>query len=224
MLNAEEFFKGLIKQSKKGEAVGICSVCSANRFVLEAALEEGNRTGNPVLIEATANQINQFGGYTGMKPADFVTAAMYLNGSWLPNEIRGVTGDEFPWGAFAFPDLGGVDGNDANNCSFQCFAINKESQHPDEAFKLIEWLTTGEADQHIALASWGIPADPANTDMAPAMKEFADVCSATNVRYQYAVGAENNGDATGALTENLMRLCGGQITAEEFIEAMAAAY
>ena len=25
----------------------------------------------PVLIEATANQVNQFGGYTDMKPADF---------------------------------------------------------------------------------------------------------------------------------------------------------
>ncbi|MFL1089387.1 class II D-tagatose-bisphosphate aldolase non-catalytic subunit, partial [Acinetobacter baumannii] len=26
---------------------------------------------NKVLIEATSNQVNQFGGYTGMQPADF---------------------------------------------------------------------------------------------------------------------------------------------------------
>lgn len=72
MLNAREYFKELIRRSKSGEAVAICSVCSSNRYVLEAALEEGKRTGSPVLIEATANQINQFGGYTGMQPADFV--------------------------------------------------------------------------------------------------------------------------------------------------------
>jgi len=50
---------------------GIYSVCSANEFVLEAALEAGKETGTAVLIEATANQCNQFGGYTGMTPHDF---------------------------------------------------------------------------------------------------------------------------------------------------------
>jgi D-tagatose-1,6-bisphosphate aldolase subunit GatZ/KbaZ len=47
------------------------SYCSANEFVLEAILEQAKRTNRPVLIEATANQVNQFGGYTGMKPKDF---------------------------------------------------------------------------------------------------------------------------------------------------------
>lgn len=71
MLNAKDYFKELTIRSKRGEAAAICSVCSSNRYVLEAAMEEGIRTGKPVLIEATANQINQFGGYTGMKPADY---------------------------------------------------------------------------------------------------------------------------------------------------------
>ena len=30
------------------------------------------RTGMPVLIESTCNQVNQFGGYSGMTPTDFV--------------------------------------------------------------------------------------------------------------------------------------------------------
>lgn len=50
----------------------ICSVCSANETVLRAALRQGKRLNRPVLIEATANQVNQFGGYTGMLPKDFV--------------------------------------------------------------------------------------------------------------------------------------------------------
>jgi len=49
----------------------IFSVCSANEIVLRAALRQGLRHRLPLLIEATANQVNQFGGYTGMLPGDF---------------------------------------------------------------------------------------------------------------------------------------------------------
>ncbi|MCQ2547048.1 MAG: class II D-tagatose-bisphosphate aldolase, non-catalytic subunit [Clostridia bacterium] len=61
----------ILKQQKEGKAVGICSVCSSSRFVIDAALVQARETGSDVLIEATANQVNQLGGYTGMKPADF---------------------------------------------------------------------------------------------------------------------------------------------------------
>jgi len=61
----------LVQQQKKGIYEGICSVCSSSPFVIDAAITQAVRTGTPVLIEATANQVNQMGGYTGMKPADF---------------------------------------------------------------------------------------------------------------------------------------------------------
>ena len=50
---------------------GVTSVCTAHPIVIEAALLLGLRTGRRVLIEATCNQVNQEGGYTGMTPADF---------------------------------------------------------------------------------------------------------------------------------------------------------
>jgi D-tagatose-1,6-bisphosphate aldolase subunit GatZ/KbaZ len=50
---------------------GLTSVCSAHPLVLEAALIQGREDGTPVLIEATSNQVDQFGGYTGLRPADF---------------------------------------------------------------------------------------------------------------------------------------------------------
>src|SRR5262245_4743315 len=50
---------------------GITSVCSAHPLVIEAALRQGLADGSPVLIEATSNQVDQFGGYTGLTPADF---------------------------------------------------------------------------------------------------------------------------------------------------------
>ena len=50
---------------------GDYSVCSAHPLVLEAALRLARRTGGVALIEATSNQVNQDGGYTGMRPAEF---------------------------------------------------------------------------------------------------------------------------------------------------------
>lgn len=50
---------------------GITSVCSAHPLVLEAACYEAKQAGTAVLIEATCNQVNQDGGYTGMTPLDF---------------------------------------------------------------------------------------------------------------------------------------------------------
>jgi len=61
----------IIRRHKAGVPIGIYSVCSAHPVVLEAALRQGLEAGTPVLIEATSNQVNQYGGYTGMTPADF---------------------------------------------------------------------------------------------------------------------------------------------------------
>lgn len=56
---------------RSSPARGITSVCSAHPWVIEAAFLDGLEHGGPVLIEATCNQVNQDGGYTGMTPADF---------------------------------------------------------------------------------------------------------------------------------------------------------
>ncbi len=50
---------------------GITSVCSAHPLVIEAAIRRGLAEAMPVLIEATCNQVNHEGGYTGMTPAGF---------------------------------------------------------------------------------------------------------------------------------------------------------
>jgi D-tagatose-1,6-bisphosphate aldolase subunit GatZ/KbaZ len=61
----------IIAQHKAGRGVGIYSACSAHPLVIEAALIHARRRSGSVLIEATSNQVNQDGGYTGMRPADF---------------------------------------------------------------------------------------------------------------------------------------------------------
>jgi D-tagatose-1,6-bisphosphate aldolase subunit GatZ/KbaZ len=61
----------LAQRHRAGDPVGICSVCSAHPLVLRAALLHAQALGGHALIEATSNQVNQDGGYTGLRPADF---------------------------------------------------------------------------------------------------------------------------------------------------------
>lgn len=70
--------KQLVIDQKAGKKMGMTSICSANAFVLRAAMENAVRYDEYVLIESTANQVNQFGGYTGMKPEDFVASARHI--------------------------------------------------------------------------------------------------------------------------------------------------
>lgn len=61
----------IIRRHKQGAQCGVYSICSANRLVLEAAILQARKDGSGVLIEATSNQVNQFGGYTDMNPVAF---------------------------------------------------------------------------------------------------------------------------------------------------------
>jgi D-tagatose-1,6-bisphosphate aldolase subunit GatZ/KbaZ len=67
-----EMIQNLVADHKAGRTVGITSVCSAHPLVIEATFAHALRHDTRfVLIEATSNQVNQDGGYTGMVPADF---------------------------------------------------------------------------------------------------------------------------------------------------------
>ncbi|WP_160320329.1 class II D-tagatose-bisphosphate aldolase non-catalytic subunit, partial [Rhizobium ecuadorense] len=56
----------LAKLRSEGHPRGVTSVCSAHPIVLRAALRHGRQHQSTVLIEATCNQVNHVGGYTGM--------------------------------------------------------------------------------------------------------------------------------------------------------------
>jgi D-tagatose-1,6-bisphosphate aldolase subunit GatZ/KbaZ len=61
----------VVERNRRSEPVGIYSVCSANPWVIEAAMVQAMEDQSAVCIESTCNQVNQFGGYTGMTPSQF---------------------------------------------------------------------------------------------------------------------------------------------------------
>ncbi|MCG2981823.1 class II D-tagatose-bisphosphate aldolase, non-catalytic subunit, partial [Escherichia coli] len=51
----------MVRQHKAGKTNGIYAVCSAHPLVLEAAIRYASANQTPLLIEATSNQVDQFG-------------------------------------------------------------------------------------------------------------------------------------------------------------------
>jgi D-tagatose-1,6-bisphosphate aldolase subunit GatZ/KbaZ len=84
----------LVLRHKASADAGIYSVCSSHPLVIEAALRQAHASGQYALIEATSNQVNQFGGYSGMKPEgfrDYVSAILARTG--LPADRLLLGGD-----------------------------------------------------------------------------------------------------------------------------------
>jgi len=66
-----EILRQIVAANRADSGRGIYSICSAHRLVIEAAMLQAQADGSPLLIEATCNQVNHQGGYTGMRPQDF---------------------------------------------------------------------------------------------------------------------------------------------------------
>jgi len=90
-----------LAKRRSGTPTGLCSVCSAHPWVVRAAAEQAAETGSLLLIEATSNQVNQFGGYTGMRPRDFREFVLrHVAKAGLPAEKLILGGDHLgpnPW-------------------------------------------------------------------------------------------------------------------------------
>lgn len=100
-------FSAISSEQERGNPRGITSICSANRFVIESSIRHAKTQDNNVLIEATSNQVDQYGGYTGMTPdlfrkyvyniaetLEFPTDKIVLGGDHLgPNVWQNETSD-----------------------------------------------------------------------------------------------------------------------------------
>ena len=76
-MTAVETFARIIRDNKAGRPKGIYAVCSAHKGVIRASMQQALADDSILLVESTSNQVDQFGGYTGMTPADFVA---YMQG------------------------------------------------------------------------------------------------------------------------------------------------
>ncbi|MDH0613805.1 MULTISPECIES: class II D-tagatose-bisphosphate aldolase, non-catalytic subunit [unclassified Agrobacterium] len=86
---------------RQGRPTGVTSACSAHPIVIRAALRHGRQHESTVLIEATCNQVNHLGGYTGMTPDDFAALVREIAAEeGCPEKLIVLGGDHLgpnPW-------------------------------------------------------------------------------------------------------------------------------
>lgn len=99
--SAVHWLREIADRNRRQEAVGLFSVCSAHPQVLQAAMRQALASESMLSVESTSNQVNQFGGYTGLTPAQF---SEYLRSIaqrvGLPQERILLGGDHlgpYPW-------------------------------------------------------------------------------------------------------------------------------
>lgn len=149
-------------------------------------------------------------------------AAMIICGSWLPNEVKALASEDLEWGYFNYPSVeGGAEDNTYNNIANQVFAINKDCKKAEDAFKYIEYLTTGDVDMQFVENAVSIPVDKANADKWPeALADVKEDFDATVSSYDWAAGVENNNDVTPILKDSILKVYGGKLDAAGFVQAM----
>lgn len=157
---------------------------------------------------------------TGQQEIADGSTAMYLNGSWLPNEIKDSTGPDFRWGTFAYPVLeGGKTGSEGANYGSQVFAINKTCKMPDKAFELLVHLTTGKWDSELASMSMGVPMGNDAT-WPPQLSEAKAVFDNLSVWYPWKGGIQANQDKSPVIVSSFTKLLGGKLSATQFVEEL----
>lgn len=90
-----------LRENRQGAPLGVFSVCSSHRTVLESTFRFAANKSYPVLVESTCNQVNQFGGYTGKTPAQFSAELYSIAGRFGISPDRLILGGDhlgpYPW-------------------------------------------------------------------------------------------------------------------------------
>ena len=211
-----------VKSLVTGEEVNGQNVTWDDERVLAAAQSFADFAKKGYFSKNIATNVYPAGQNQEFAPGD---AAIVICGSWLPNEAKDSVAEDLEWGYFNYPSVpDGKDDNTANNIANQVLAINKDSKMADEAFQLIEYITTGEYDKKMTEDALCIPTDKANSDAWPTeLAGVKEAFDATTTFYDWAAGVESNNDITPVLQENTQKLASGKLDAAGFIKAMKEA-
>lgn len=150
--------------------------------------------------------------------------AMVVCANYVCPEVNNNSGTEVNWGMFNYPTIDGGSGSTNAFAGSNSLGVAAYSEHPQEAFDFINFLTTGEFDQKKADLADQIPADTRNTE--PAINEGSmATLEATSSPLSWNMGFTANSDLGPSLTDEVVRLFEGNYeTGAEFAEALDALY
>ena len=150
-------------------------------------------------------------------------AGMYLNGSWLPNELSGTTGPDFKWGAFAFPNIpNATENNTVMMFGSQSYAINRNSKNTDAAFELLTYIVNKETQGDFSDIALSMPVT-LDTEWPEILSEVKPLFEGATKHHAWACNIWDGGDLTTIAFSEFAKLISGGVTANKFVNNMKAA-
>ncbi len=152
--------------------------------------------------------------------------AMYVAGSWMPNNLRESAGPDFHWGSFNYP----VTDASVDDGSSLCYggygiSINKAAtkEEADAAAAFAVYLTLGKWGDTIVETCNAIPISK-NGEWPPMIAEFSDTYDGITNRWTAQTAFALNNDLLPVVKSALTKLMAGTATAEDFIAEILAYY
>ena len=147
--------------------------------------------------------------------------AMYVCGSWMPNNVRESAGPDFRWGSFTYPLVeGGVD--DGSSLCYGCYgiAINKNATkaEADACAAFAVYLTLGEWGNYLVETCNAIPItnDP-DVKWPEMIADASHIYDGVTNRWPAHGTLRSNSDFLATFSSAATKLYGGAMTAEEFV-------
>ena len=158
----------------------------------------------------------------GQQELGLEKAGMYLNGTWLPNELSGTTGPDFKWGEFAFPTLpNAVDNNTAMEFGAQAYGINKNAKSADAAFELLTYIVNKKTQGAFSDKTGSMPVT-VGTNWPPVLSDVKPIFEGATKCQAWASNLGADGDFEPIALEEFTKLISGKVTADQFVSDMAA--
>ena len=150
-------------------------------------------------------------------------AAMYLNLTGLPGEVKDVTDEGFTWGAFNFPDVvdGKTEAATAAPAGCTMSSINVKCANMPLAEEFVAFLHASESDA--TMVGVGMTTSRLDGQWPAALAGLQDTFNSISVILESGGGLEANADLKPVVAENFVKLAAGQIAAQQFADNMAAA-
>ncbi len=151
-------------------------------------------------------------------------AAMYYNGSWLPNEVAEITGDDFQWGAMFFPaPENAIYPYTTYTTGCQFYGVTKTCEHPEAAVALLAEFSSVETQQALADQAQCMPV-VGGVELPANLVCVGELMDSATDAFLWGGNAAEDVEIRTVVNAAFTELVAGLATPEEFVATIQASF
>jgi raffinose/stachyose/melibiose transport system substrate-binding protein len=150
------------------------------------------------------------------------TTAMYICGTWYPNEVAEIAGPDFNWGAFPVPTLpNALFKNDTVQIVSGGYCVNEKTKHPEEAVEFLSYLNSAQIQKRFVEITASPPAT-VNTEWPDVLKDAEAIFMKATGTMEWPTIIKEEPSVDAVFTDNTARLISGAMTPAQYVADLKA--